>query len=640
MRNASKIRPEHLSRKAYVYVRQSSPGQVMKNTESARRQRDLAKLAESLGWPASKIEVLDDDQGKSGQAQSEREAFKQIVGEVCVGEVGIILGLQVSRLARNSADWFPLLEMCKLTETLIADEEGVYDVNDRNDCLGLGVKGIFSEAELAGIRAQLQGARWSRARRGDLRRRIPAGYVYDDQDKAVMDPDERVRSAFRSFFSRFREIGSALGVARAWQRDGLLFPRRSNGRWAARVQWRLLGVRHASYILHNPFYAGAYVYGMHRWKTILDPETRSRKTVIERVPMESWEVLIPKAHEGYISWEEFLQNQQRLKENWNVPEGSPGVARGGDTLLQGIVYCGKCGRRMRVRYSGKKQYPSYLCQRQKFYNGEGQYCSMVATYGVDRFVEEKLLEAIEPVGIEAAIGAVEELERRAEDLRRQWQHRIEQAQYEAGLAQRRYEAVDPANRLVAGNLERDWEEKLQGVEKLRKEYEERLRNPPLRIDAADLERIRELSRDIPRLWHSKGTKASQRKEIVRILIRDVWLSLEDEPRGTRIRIHWQTGAVTEGKAERRHSPAREQRTPESVVTRVRQLNDQLLGPKAIAEQLNREGIKTGGRVPFTPNAVCHLLKSRNITTATRKRKLSRRVEEVTLWSDQNECETS
>jgi DNA invertase Pin-like site-specific DNA recombinase len=576
------------------------------------------KLAESWGWPASKIEVLDDDQGKTAQTQTEREAFKQIIADVCVGEVGIILGLQVSRLARNAADWFPLLEMCKLTETLIADEEGVYDVNDRNDCLGLGVKGLFSEVELAGIRAQLQGARWSLAQRGELRRRIPAGYCYDEQDKAVMDPDERVRSAFRSFFLRFREIGSALGVARAWQRDGLLFPRRSNGRWAARVQWCPLGVRHANQILHNPFYAGAYVYGIRRSKTILDPERRSRKTVVERLPMENWGVLIRNAHEGYISWEEFLQNQERLRQNWNVPEDGVGVARGGDTLLQGIVYCGKCGRRMRVRYSGKKQYPSYLCFRQGYFNGQGQYCSMVATYGVDRFVEEKLLEAIKPLGIEAAIGAVEELQRRAEDLRRQWQHRIEQAQYEAGLARRRYEAVDPANRLVAGNLERDWEEKLQEVEKLRKEYEERSSHPPLRIGQADLQRIRELSRDVPRLWRSKATKVSQRKEIVRILIRDVWLSLGEEPRRTRIRIHWQTGAVTEGEIERRRSPAREQRTPENVVTRVRELNDQLLGPKAIAEQLNSEGLKTGGGVPFTGQAVNYLLKTRNIITATQR----------------------
>lgn len=618
MRNASKIHPEQLSRKAYVYVRQSSPGQVLNNTESARRQRDLVKLAESLGWSSSQIEVLDEDQGKSGQAQSEREAFKQMIAEVCVGEVGIILGLQVSRLARNAADWFPLLEMCKLTETLIADEEGVYDVNDRNDCLGLGVKGLFSEVELAGIRAQLQGARWSMAQRGELRRRIPAGYCYDEQDKAVMDPDERVRSAFRSFFARFREIGSALGVARAWQRDGLLFPKRSNGRWGAGVQWGRLRVRHVNHILHNPFYAGAYVYGMRRAKTILDPLKRGRKTVVRQVPMENWEVLIRNAHEGYISWEEFVQNQERLKQNWNMPEGGVGVARDGDTLLQGIVYCGRCGRRMRVRYSGKKQYSSYFCHRQEIFDGQGQHYSMVATYGVDRFVEEKLLEAIEPIGIEAAIGAVEELERRAEDLRRQWQHRIEQAQYEAGLAQRRYEAVDPANRLVAGNLERDWEEKLQGVEKLRKEYDERSNAAPLRIGQADLERIRELSRDIPRLWRSAATKASQRKEIVRILIRDVWLSLEEEPRRTRIRIHWQTGAITEGEIERRRSPPREQRTPENVVARVRELNDQLLGPKAIAEQLNSEGLTTGSGVPFRGPSVNYLLKARNITTATQR----------------------
>jgi len=618
MSNEAKIRSEHLSRKAYIYVRQSSPGQVMKNTESARRQRDLARLAESLGWPPSQIEVLDADQGMTGQTTGCRDAFKRMVGDVCAGEVGIIIGLQVSRLARNAADWFPLLEMCKFTGTLVADEEGVYDVAQRNDSLILGIKGAFSEAEVDGIRAQLQGARWSKAHRGELRRNIPSGYVFDEQGRVVLDPDERVRSALRSFFSRFREIGSANGVALSWQREGLLFPRRAIGaRWGSRVLWSPLGTRHANKMLHNPYYAGAYVYGERRSKTTLDPETRNRKTVMERVPRESWEVLILEHHEGYICWEVFLENQSRLEENCNVPEecrsGSP---RDGAALLQGIAHCGKCGRKMKVRYSGKSRYPVYFCQLNELRGAESRECTSIRAAGVDGFVEEKILEALEPLGVEAAIGAMEELEARAEDLRRQWQHRIEQAEYEAGLAQRRYEAVDPANRLVAGNLERDWEDGLQEVERVKKEYEERAQKPPLRISQGDLQRIRELSRDIPRLWRSKKTKASQRKEIVRLLVRDVWISNRDEPRRTWIRVHWQTGTITEGEIERPRPAALVHKTPEAVVARVLELNDQLLGPKAIAEQLNREGLKTGGGLAWWPIAVSYILRKRKVTTAT------------------------
>lgn len=619
MRNDSKIRSEHLSRKAYIYVRQSSPGQVMKNTESARRQRDLVRLAESLGWPASRIEVLDADQGTSGQAVGDRDAFKRMVGDVCAGEVGIIFGLQVSRLARNAADWFPLVEMCKLTGTLIADEEGIYDAAQRNDKMILSFKGTFSEAEVEGIRAQLQGARWSKAQRGELRRNIPSGYVFDEQERVVLDPDERVRSALRSFFSRFREIGSANGVALSWQRQGLLFPRRAIGaRWGSRVVWSPLGTRHANKMLHNPFYAGAYVYGERRSRTTLDPETRSRKTVMERVPLESWEVLIRDHHEGYICWEVFLENQARLKENWNVSEASrSGAPRDGTALLQGVVYCGKCGRQMKVRYSGKSRYPVYFCQLSELRDGSRQ-CASIRAAGVDAFVEEKILQALQPLGIEAAIGAMEELEARAEDLRRQWEHRVEQAQYEAALAQRRYEAVDPANRLVAGNLERDWEDKLKEVEKLKKEFEERARKPPLRISQGDLQRIRELSRDIPRLWRSKKTKASQRKEMVRLLVRDVWVLNRDEPRQTSIRIHWQTGAITEGEIERPRPPPLIHKTPEAVVARVLELNDKLLGPKALAEQLNCEGFRTGGGLAWRPVAVSYILRKRKVTTATQR----------------------
>jgi DNA invertase Pin-like site-specific DNA recombinase len=610
MRSPAKVRTEHLSRKAYIYVRQSSPGQVVNHPEGARRQRDLVKLAVALGWPASKIVVLDADQGKTGRTATGREAFKRMLGDVSFGEVGIVIGLEVARLARNGADWFPLVEMCSLTATLIADEEGVYDANEPNDRLVLGLKGTLSEAELYRIRARLQGARWSLARRGELRRKIPTGYVWDERGRVVMDPDERVRASLRAFFSRFEEVGSACGVARAYAREGLSFPSRDfRGRWNGSVRWGVLGVRQATRLLHNPFFAGAYFYGERRATTTLDPETRSRKTVLRRHPLEEWEVLIRDSHPAYLSWEQYLRNQERLQQNWTLKEGGTGAARSGATLLQGIAYCGSCARHMAVRYSGRTAYPSYICNRHTK-AGEWIYCQSVPASGVDRFVSGHVLDAIQPAGIQAALSAIEELEKRSQELRRQWEHRIAQAEYEAKLARKRYEAVDPDNRLVARNLEADWEDKLRALDQLREEFAERSSQPPMKVTAKDRELLRGLAKDLPRLWHAKSTKASDRKKIVRILIRDVWLVQQDEPRQTNVQIHWQSGAVTQGQLERPFPLGIQSKTPVATANRIQQLDSENKNSREIAETLNREGLKTAHGSPFTAARVRNLLYNR------------------------------
>jgi len=612
MRGQNKISAEHRSKKAYVYVRQSSMKQVIEHQESGRRQRELAQWVQTLGWPASAVVVLESDQGKSGQSSGEREAFKQLVGEVSLGEVGMVVSLYVSRLARNNADWFPLIEMCGLTHTLIADEDGIYDPNDPNDRLLLGLKGTLSEAEVQRIRSQLHGARWSKAHRGELRRRTPIGYTHDERGLVVMDPDERVRHAVRAFFLRFEQIGSACGVARTYAREGLLFPTRwYRGKWNGPVQWEKLGVRRAAYILHNPFYAGVYFYGERRSVTRLDPQTKSRTTIIEHLPLEKWEVLIQGAHPAYISWEQFLRNQEKLKENWSMAEGGSGAIRSGASLLQGLVYCARCGRQMRIQYQGRRAYPVYLCARLTN-TGESVYCTSVPAERVDPWVEKKLLEALQPAGIESALGAMTELERRSEAVKREWEHRIEQAEYEAQLARRRYEAVDPDNRLVAGNLERDWEERLREVDKLRREYGERAMKPPIWIRDEDRDRVKELAHDIPRLWRLKSTKQSDRKKIVRLLIQDIWLSQEDEPRRIRIRMHWKTGAVSEGTVARPLPLSHNPWTPENVVERVRQLYVDVESRAEIAEQLNGEGLRTGRNKPFTATRVDYLIRTRMI----------------------------
>jgi hypothetical protein len=525
--------------------------------------------------------------------------------------------LYLSRLSRNNADWFPLIEMCGLTRTLIADEEGIYDPNDANDRLLLGLKGTISEAEVQRIYSQLHGARWSKARRGELRRRLPTGYIYDEGERVVIDPDERVRHALRSFFERFEQVGSACGVTRSYNREGLLFPTRwYRGKWDGPVRWHTLSVRQATMILHNPVYAGAYFYGERRSETRLDPETKTRKTVVKHLPMEEWEVLIHDAHPAYISWEQFMRNREKLKDNCS-PRGGAGAVRSGASLLQGIVCCGRCGRQMAVQYHGRKSYPMYRCARHTK-TGESEYCCSIPAEGVDRWVEQQLLEAMRPTGIEAALGAVEELEKRSSALRQEWENRIEQAEYEATLARRRYEGVDPDNRLVAANLERDWEDKLREVEKVQKDFAERGARPPIWISQEDREKVRALSKDIPRLWRLKSTKQSDRKKVVRILIREVWLNLEDEPRQIKVWIHWQTGATTQGIIARPSPGHRTTGTSDDVVERIRELYAQSKSHEQIAEHLNREGLRTGRNNSFNAKRVHYVVRKSEINKTESK----------------------
>jgi hypothetical protein len=428
-----------------------------------------------------------------------------------------------------------------------------------------------------------------------------------------MDPDERVRQAFNGVFERFEQFGSAYGVARSYEREGLLFPSRwYRDKWEGPVQWRPLDARHANRIFHNPFYTGTYTYGERRSETRLDPETRTRTTKMKLLPMEDWEVLIPNAHPAYISWEQYLRNQKTLKENHSVRREGPGAIRSGASLLQGIVYCWRCQRRMAIRYQGRNAYAMYVCAPQTR-TGKTVYCSSVPARGVDRWVEEQLLNALRPSGVQAALGALEQLEKRSDALRREWKHRIEQAEYEVGLARRRYEAVDPSNRLVAGNLERDWEQRLQEVERLRQEFAERAAKPPIRLSADHRKKIQTLSQDIPRLWRLKSTKNSDRKKIVRMLLRDVWVNQEDEPRQTRIRIHWQTGSVTEDTIRRPLPIENGTRTSEKVVERIRQLHATSMTCREIAEQLNQEGLKSARNHSFKASTVYRVIRTRKIS---------------------------
>ena len=448
---ASKVTASHLARTAFLYVRQSTLRQVVSNTESTQRQYALRQRAVALGWPPEQIVVIDQDQGQSGASAVDREGFQRLVAEVGIGRAGIVLGLEVSRLARNNADWHRLLEICALSETLILDEDGLYDPGEFNDRLLLGLKGTMSEAELHFLRARLRGGQLSKARRGELQVALPVGLVYDPAGKVVLDPDQGVQQALRHLFQTFERTGSARAVVQAFNRERLRFPvrvrsgeRKGELIWTPLRHWRVLRT------LHNPRYAGAFVYGRRRARK------RGGKLTLEVVPREQWTVLLPDAHPGYISFDEFERNQRQLAGNARAhgAERAAGPAREGPALLQGLLVCGRCGRRMTVRYHqrGDSLVPDYKCMGEAIQSGTPA-CLAIPGQGVDAAIGQLLLETVTPLALEVALSVQTELEARAGDADRLRRQHVERAQQRAELARRRYLAVDPGNRLVADTLE-------------------------------------------------------------------------------------------------------------------------------------------------------------------------------------------
>ena len=450
-----KVQVTHLRRNAYLYIRQSTLRQVFENTESTQRQYALRQRAVALGWSEERIIVIDSDLGQSGASSADREGFQRLVAEVGVGRAGIVLGLEVSRLARNSMDWHRLLEICALTDTLILDEDGIYDPAHFNDRLLLGLKGTMSEAELHVLRARLQGGILNKARRGELEMRPPVGLVYNAEGVIMLDPDKQVQHCLRWLFATFRRTGSATATARAARQQGLAFPRRcGKGPHQGELLWASLDHSQVLRILHNPRYAGAFVYG----------RSHTRKTVdggshVQRVSRDQWDTLIPGAYEGYLAWEEFEQNQRRLHESAQAigADRRHGPPREGPALLQGLVICGRCGNRMTVRYHSRRGRlcAEYVCQREGIQHAE-PICQRTPGAGIDEAIGKLLVEAVNPVALEVTLAVQRELQARMDEADRLRHKQVERAQYEADLAQRRYMRVDPDNRLVADSLEADW----------------------------------------------------------------------------------------------------------------------------------------------------------------------------------------
>lgn len=517
-----KVRPSHLKRDAYLYVRQSTLRQVLENQESTKRQYGLRERAVALGWPVERVVVIDDDLGQSGASASGREGFQRLVADVGMGRVGIVLGLEVSRLARSSSDWYRLLEICALTDTLILDEDGVYDPGHFNDRLLLGLKGTMSEAELHVLRMRLQGGILSKARRGELKSRLPTGFVYGPDGQVVLDPDLAVQRAVRLLFDTFRRTGSAGQVVRVFREQGLRFPWRvAMGPRRGELAWKWLERHRVLQVLKNPRYAGAFFYG----------RTQTRRTsggwyLYRLKPPEEWCALVRDAHPGYISWEEYQDNRRRLRENAMAygADRRASPPREGPALLQGLAICGVCGKRMTVQYRVRngRAVPSYVCEREVIEQAASP-CQRIPGAGVDRAIGEMLVEAVTPLALEVALAISEELNQRAEEADRLRLGQVERARYEAELARRRYMQVDPDNRLVADVLEADWNQKLRALAEAQEEYERQRKADRMLVDEEERGRILALATDFPRLWQDPRTSDRDRKRMVRLIIEDVTL---------------------------------------------------------------------------------------------------------------------
>ena len=600
-----KIAEHHRSRPAYIYLRQSTPSQVRHHQESTERQYALREKALELGWSESLIHTLDRDLGKTGTEMAGREDFKTLVAEVSMGQVGAVFALEVSRLARSNLDWHRLLELCALTETLVIDEDGCYDPADFNDGLLLGLKGAMAQAELHFLHARLQGGKLNKAKKGELRFPVPVGLCYDEQGHIILDPDEEVQGAVSLVFRLFRETGSAFGVMQRFAKSELRFPKRSyGGAWDGKIIWGRLTHSRVLGMLKNPSYAGMYVFGRYQYRRQISPDGGVHKR-IQAVAMADWRVSLKEHHEGYITLEEFFQNQERLEKNRTNGEETllAGPAREGLALLQGLLLCGTCGHALTVRYTGNGGiYPCYLCNRLRREGTANKDCMSFRCELLDAAIAEEVLQALQPAEIELALAALQELESRDRTMSHQWQMRLERAAYEAALAERRYQEVDPSQRLVAGTLERRWNEALLQLEDLKKQAAEFLCQEARVATSEQKAKVLALARDLPRLWHAPTTQAKDRKRMLRLLIKDITVEKPLRPKQLVAHIRWQGGACTDICVQLPPNIADRVRYPAAVVDRVRHLA-QSLPDGEIAGCLNQEGQVSALGKPFTGSMI-------------------------------------
>src|SRR6516225_3733523 len=565
MNDASKVKPSHIQRTAFVYIRQSSPAQVEYNRESTARQYALVDQAQELGRAKEQVIVIDEDLGVSGSGFAERSGFARMTAEVALGRVGIVFGLEVSRMARNNADWYRLFDLCSITDTLVGDSDGLYHPALFNDRLVLGLKGIMAEAELHILRARLEGGIRNKAARGELRRGLPVGFVWGEQDGEVrFHPDESVVHTMHSVFAKFKELGSVRKVWLWFRSEGLLFPMRRHMKDA--IRWVAPTYTAIHHLLTNPVYAGAYLYGRCRHERYVDEQGRFRKRT-RHLPMAEWSVLLPEHHPGYIDWPTFQANQARIDSNIHPqPHQGGGAVREGAALLQGLARCGKCGRRLHTHYSGRNASPGYHCSGKDIVQGRGVYCLNVGGVQIDQAVADAFLQAVTPAAVEATELALHQLAADQDAALSQWRLAVERARYEAERAERQYKTIEPENRLVARTLETEWEKRLRDLAAAETELKRRERQRPGALSPEERDQLRSLGSDLRKVWTAPTTTDRDRKELLRALLEEVMVTVDRPQHRAHLTLRWRGGALTELDLDLPRSQPRGIRTDEDTLS--------------------------------------------------------------------------
>ncbi len=611
-RNA-RIQRQHLERAAYVYVRQSSQRQVIEHLESQRRQYDLVGWATTAGWPAERIVVIDEDQGKSASSAKTRPGFARLIAAVAQSQVGIVIALEVTRLSRNSPDWHHLLYLCRFTGTLIADEHTIYDPDHATDRLVLGIRGQMSEMEIDTSIERMVSARWNKAARGELYTIPPAGYDIDELGGWIKSSDEGVMHAIKTVFEKFDELGSARQVFHWWCRQDLKYPVRRLRSRIHPVEWLI--PKYAMFLrtLRNPIYAGTYVFGRTKTVRCLDDNGIERKRHVQ-VDQNQWRVVIHDHHDAYISWQHFVNNREQLRGNQTMRStDQPGPAREGLALLQGLVMCGHCGRRMGLSYGGstRSRVYQYRCSLARAQQG-GSDCQVVGGKRIDQAVVEVFLEAMSPCAADAARLANQEAHREGEALRTYWAQQIERVAYQAQRAERQYMATEPENRVVARELERRWELALNDLERVRNKAAQVADAPEL-LRASDMENVHLLGLDLDAVWNADSTTNRDRKRLLRCLIDEVQLSTREDHYS--VRIVWKGGATTE-RTQVRGPAGWARRTSQDTVELVGQLAAEF-DDAQIARILNKQGRRSGRGIPFTKAAITSMRGKNHIPKCTK-----------------------
>lgn len=596
MTHESKLSRHHLERLAVVYVRQSSAYQVQHHQESTQLQYGLVTRAEQFGWPRERILVIDDDQGISGASSEERLGFQRLLTEVALDHVGIVLGVEMSRLARSCKDWYHLLEVCALFNTVICDLDGLYDPSCYNDRLLLGLKGTMSEAELHVIRQRMWQGALQKARRGELLNKGPVGYVRDG-DTLVFDPDEQARSVVRLVFELFERFGSMHAVLRYFVAEGIRMPvRPASASHPGRLEWRRPNQTGIKAMLTHPVYAGAYVFGL----SSQSKKSRQQKRPC-RLPREDWLVLLKDRFPAYISWSQYEENQRRLEQNRSLMS-SRGSVRKGRALLSGLVVCGRCGYRLRTQYGGRVSHPSYRCTARMSLYGEPA-CQQLKAEPLDNEIVRLAMQALEPSALSVSCQVASDVQQQREASERLWNQRLERAAYEAERAARQFHAVEPENRLVARSLEATWEERLRAQRELQEQHERYLQGQPQPLRPEDQARIERLAVDIPALWSAATTTDADRKEILREIIDHLVVDIEGETEWVEVRIHWAGGIQSYTRFRRPLRASAKLSNAGQLTERVRELLDQGLSVAKAAEQLRAEGFRTARGNVFSESRV-------------------------------------